>query len=529
MSIRPVKSWAYPGALLDALRATRNAAAAVEFPFDSEYGEKGRELIHNITEQLDQHLIPRVVEKSSPAIVVVSGSTGSGKSSIVNALLGEQLTASGVLRPTTMAPHLFHHPLDSELLSSASRKAEVLASDAIPRGLAVVDSPDIDSLVGANREVARELLDAADLWVFVTTAARYGDAVPWDVLRAGADRGASIAVVLNRVTVDVAAHVRRDLVDRLRREGLDSLPLFVIPEEPEGLDQLPADVVKGLGRWLDGVASANATSIIERTMEGATEALKEWLEKLAGLMDTQAEAVKQARGDVRRAAARAEQEGGEYWFREIAAGPVSTRWAQTAGSGGPLFKIRGSAWAKRRTAREDRDKALDEIRAELFEAVTGTLAYTAGQASERMTDALGRTDDGPGVWMLAQRDPADAQGVRERHARDAAIGWFTVCERTATGLPNVPAAIELVGEQGLATTFASAVLGIPPARQALALMVGSGLQETFDNMRLQLGAARRYCINREALDTIRPTDLAGLIPEASAEIRLRRAELRGLL
>ena len=315
MSIRPVRSWGQPGTLVDALRDTRTAVASVELPFDSEVTDKARILIHDILEQLDQHLIPRILENSAPAVVVVGGSTGAGKSTIVNALVGEELTPVGVLRPTTKEPHLFHNPADTDLLSTVTRRAVLHPHDSIPRGLTLVDSPDLDSLVGENREMAQALLDAADLWIFVTTAARYGDSVPWDALRSGAERGASIAIVLNRVTADVAAHVRRDLIERLRREGLESLPFFVISEQAQGLTALPDEVVDGLRRWLDSVAATSSRTIVERTLGGAFEALKEWLERLAELMDERAVSIKEARGAIRRAAAHAEQEGGDFWFR----------------------------------------------------------------------------------------------------------------------------------------------------------------------------------------------------------------------
>jgi hypothetical protein len=415
------------------------------------------------------------------------------------------------------------------MLSSAARRATSRASDAVPRGLAIVDSPDIDSLVGENREIARELLDAADLWVFVTTAARYGDAVPWEVLRAGAARGASIAIVLSRVTADVAAHVRRDLVERLKAEGLESLPLFVIPEEPEGLASLPDDVIQGLRRWLDTVAAKSATTIIERTMQGASQALKEWLEQLAEFMDNQAAAVKLARGEVRRAAARAEQEGGEFWFREIAVGPIAALWSRGADPGGPLFRIRSSAWTQRKAAPVAREQALAEIRAELLRAVEGTLSFTAAQASARMVEGLTLDATGVGAWILDQRDPTEAAGLRARHAREAALGWMERCAEIAATLPGAAGVAQYVGPGGLETVFASAALGIPQARQTLALLVGAGLQEHFDQARAHLTAARRYSINREALDMIAPSDLPTLAPDASAVIRLRRAELRGLL
>ena len=46
----------------------------------------------------------------------------------------------------------------------------------------MLDTPDIDSVELANHELAGQLLGAADLWLFVTTAARYADAVRWDYL-----------------------------------------------------------------------------------------------------------------------------------------------------------------------------------------------------------------------------------------------------------------------------------------------------------------------------------------------------------
>ena len=74
-----------------------------------------------------------------------------------------------------------------------------MSTEAIQPGLALLDAPDIDSVVSANRDLAAQLLAAADLWIFVTTAARYADAVPWDLLRQASERGTSVAVVLDRV------------------------------------------------------------------------------------------------------------------------------------------------------------------------------------------------------------------------------------------------------------------------------------------------------------------------------------------
>ena len=69
-------------------------------------------------------------------------------------------------------------------------------------GVAVIDAPDIDSVERDNRELADLLLEAADLCVFVTTATRYADLVPWQVLRRAQERGLPLVVLLNRVPAD---------------------------------------------------------------------------------------------------------------------------------------------------------------------------------------------------------------------------------------------------------------------------------------------------------------------------------------
>ena len=98
-----------------------------------------------------------------------------------------------MLRPTTTSPVLIHHPddvrwfRDARVLPSLARvtgdegadpqpgTVRLTASPTLPPGMAVLDAPDIDSVVSANRDLAAQLLSAADLWLFVTTAARYAD------------------------------------------------------------------------------------------------------------------------------------------------------------------------------------------------------------------------------------------------------------------------------------------------------------------------------------------------------------------
>src|SRR3712207_6005789 len=122
----------------------------------------------------------------APLLMVVGGSTGAGKSTLVNSLVGASVSPSGVLRPTTRAPVLVCHPQDlrwfedDRVLPGLSRTRgrpagpgglQLTPAMGLPAGVALLDSPDIDSVVEANRTLSRQLLAAADAWLFVTTAA----------------------------------------------------------------------------------------------------------------------------------------------------------------------------------------------------------------------------------------------------------------------------------------------------------------------------------------------------------------------
>ena len=94
---------------------------------------------------------------------------------------------------------------------------------AMPQGLALLDAPDIDSVVERNRSLAAQLLAAADLWLFVTSAARYADQVPWGFLKQAAERSAAVAIVLDRTAAgalaEVSGHLARMLTSA-RAQGL---------------------------------------------------------------------------------------------------------------------------------------------------------------------------------------------------------------------------------------------------------------------------------------------------------------------
>ncbi|MEP6479780.1 MAG: dynamin family protein [Rhodoglobus sp.] len=288
---------------LDRLDAVREALATVTLPLPLDVARAATEAAASAVRQIDDYIRPRLTDLDAPLLAVVGGSTGAGKSTIVNALVGSPVTRAGVIRPTTRQPILLHSPVDAGWFASdrilpglarvrgrmatadetatsagdapdASRIGELmlLADDRVPPFVALIDAPDIDSVADENRALANQLLAAADLWIFVTTANRYADAVPWKLLDDAAARSITVGVVLNRVPEGAADEIRDDLRRMLAERGLDGAPIFTVAEQPlDARGMLPPEAILGVSEWLAGIAGdrVERARIAAATLGGA--------------------------------------------------------------------------------------------------------------------------------------------------------------------------------------------------------------------------------------------------------------------
>ena len=313
------------------LKAARELLTRIPLPLDVEAGETpgtpytvthdgtaehgtatARTLLAAMTRQLDDYILPRSASVDNPLTIVVGGSTGAGKSTLVNTLLGEPLTQSGAIRPTTRHPVLLHRAEDEAALSperflptlprtrtsgmnagsqalpgldpKIARALIPITTSALPQGIALIDAPDIDSVSEENRTLAKELLSAADLWLFVTTANRYADAVPWELLHEAAARSIAIAVVLNRVPEGDEEAIENDLRRMLDEAGIHAVLIHTITEQPRDESGMLAPVsLAPLTLWIRelGADAPARAAIARQTLAGAVETFAGNLQVLA--------------------------------------------------------------------------------------------------------------------------------------------------------------------------------------------------------------------------------------------------------
>lgn len=313
------------------LKAARELLTRIPLPLDVEAAEtpgtpytithdgttehgtaSARTLLAAMARQLDDYILPRSASVDNPLTIVVGGSTGAGKSTLVNTLLGEPLTQSGAIRPTTRHPVLLHRAEDEAALSperflptlprtrtsgmnagsqalpgldpKIARALIPITTSALPQGIALIDAPDIDSVSEENRTLAKELLSAADLWLFVTTANRYADAVPWELLHEAAARSIAIAVVLNRVPEGDEEAIENDLRRMLDEAGIHAVLIHTVTEQPRDESGMLAPVsLAPLTLWIRelGADAPARAAIARQTLAGAVETLAGNLQVLA--------------------------------------------------------------------------------------------------------------------------------------------------------------------------------------------------------------------------------------------------------
>ena len=470
--VRPLES-----ALVD----LRTAVLPISLPLPLPGAAKQRRAIREITSQLDDYVLPRLATIDAPLLAVVGGSTGAGKSTLVNSLVGRRVSAPGVIRPTTRAPVLVHHSFDAEWFSddrilpvlarstgasNTARSLQLVAEDSIPAGLALLDAPDIDSVVVENRELAAQLLAAADLWLFVTSAARYADAVPWDFLNSAAERSAAVAVVLDRVPPRAMKEVPAHLGQMMSERGLGASPLFAVPEttvDDQGL--LPSSAISPIRGWLARLAQdqASRAEVIHRTLDGAIGALNAKAPTLARAVDEQTEMVAQLRAEVDHSYAEAVRTiSVQTADGTLLRGEVLARWHEFVGTGEFFRALEHKvSWLRDRVvaAIKGEPPGAGNLKVAVESGLEALVRQEADAAAERAEaswqanaagrDLIGRTSadlsrSSPSFEQAAARAIRDWQGAVLDLVSDEGMGRRAKARYLALGVNGVGVALMIV-------------------------------------------------------------------------------------
>ncbi|MFC6086199.1 GTPase [Sphaerisporangium aureirubrum] len=540
-------------ALTAALAGLKNSVTGLRLGLDVPGVAEARKAQTEILAQLEDYVIPRVHMSTAPALIAVVGSTGAGKSTLVNTLAAAKVSLTGVRRPTTGTPVLVCHPDDRDWFA----KGDVLgglvrvdrpggdgtldtivltASERLPNGVALLDTPDIDSVVERHHETARRMLDAADLWIFVTTASRYADAPAWELLRLAKERGARLAIVLSRVP-----EKSRDVIDKhfarmLQEYGLGDVERFVVEESTVTAGRLADADVADLRMWLTdlSVDEQRREQAVRATLDGVLNSFRARVPALARHLEAQVAFRAQLRTDVDAA-----YMGALAWIDEatgdgsLLRGEVLARWQDFAGSGDLMKTIhlrRPGRLASK--AGQQAPARLRAFKSALRAGLESVIVTAAQRAAEEVVNRW-RQREGAGDRLAATPGLARPSDELVRRAGRMVGAWqeHVVAQIRSGGVAKRSVAkVVAFDEEALSLVFMVGLLGYGnsdvaansgtttlPERLLRGVLGAEALRSVGTRARTDLRARVSVLFDEETMRYVQVLDEAGIPDEAAAK------------
>jgi len=415
----------------------------------------------------------RVAVSGDKTVVALAGATGSGKSSLFNALTGSSWAQAAVLRPTTSEAMAAVWGIDvpAPLLDWLGiGRRHVVAPEPALDGLVLVDLPDYDSLETQHRETVDRLVQAVDALVWVVDPEKYADSALHDgYLRTLASHANVMMVVFNKTDRLADADIQRcarDMRKLLNDDGLGASPIMTtsvatglgVPELRGALSRLVAAKVAMMAR-LSADVKAAARSVIQALGPGPAPTMNR---KLVA-------SVTRALGEVCGVPALVEAAHGS-WLRR---GKLATGWPFVSWVAhlrpDPLKRLRSGA------------------RPEAAEAVRHTSVPKAGAVQQMAVEGQVRglvesvADGMPSAWADAVRQAGDGDRAGLVDALDVAVASAELDERRGAWwwplfrvVQWVLVACVVVGILWLCAGPLAAALGLPTPPQVLWLRVPAG-------------------------------------------------------
>ncbi|GAB2987185.1 GTPase domain-containing protein [Nocardioides montaniterrae] len=511
------------------------AFTAAPLPLRIPGSEELSDARERVLRQFDDYVFPRLDRIEAPPVVVVGGPTGVGKSTLVNSMIGEAVARPGMLRPTTRSPVLVLHPEDEHWFAgdrvlgglprtrTSTDRADALhlvPTDKAPRGLALIDAPDFDSIEEGNRALALRLLDAADVWLFVTSASRYSDLLPWEQLDLAIERNTPVVIAMNRIPDEDHVTVTTDLMKLLRERDVPTENVYFVAVGPIGEGgMLPAEHVRELRGFLDDLARSpeRRHDLATQAVTGALRSGAEVATSAAGELVAQVDAVGEMLSTVDAAFDTAKQALlAAACDGSLLRGDLLARWQELIGTDDLDVEV-GSMMGLlrerlRRTSDEQRAE-IDRLGLALDVAIETLVVDHAERAAEASTRTLKATTYGDALLSWTDEDLARPSRELPRRIRRETRAWregldVQVAEATGetTGRPEDAARVR-------ALAVACVVRAVTTDRTSATGLIAS-VAEAVDALLVRL-------LDQERARYFQPVLGWGLEPDAPA--RLRRA------
>jgi energy-coupling factor transporter ATP-binding protein EcfA2 len=211
---------------------------------------KARSVVRKIVERVSTLRI----RLESPIVVATFGGTGTGKSTLVNALVGQEVSQSGRQRPTTTMPILLVHPdFETNALGLDLSQFQIKKIDTpMLRDLVLIDCPDPDTSEGAdsgsNLARLRAILPHCDVLLYVSTQQKYRSARISEEL---ADAAAGCRLVFVQTHADQDSDIRDDWKQNLA-PAYQVPDMFFVDSRRAMLEQAQGQRTSGdFGRLID--------------------------------------------------------------------------------------------------------------------------------------------------------------------------------------------------------------------------------------------------------------------------------------